>query len=227
LVSNGLTVGATDPDGFIMPVRGSAALVERAFATPLTQVHLATGETAHVNAVAPSVPTTIGAAVLSVVGLDNAARFKPELVRSGRSLEPHQLGSSAPAPAIAGPQPCSAVSGSTGSGGPYSMTQIAQAYGLNNLYAQGRTGVGQTIALYELERFSQTDVSAFKACYGLHTSVGVRTVDGGAGGSAVGSGEAALDVEDAVSFAPGANVIAYEGPNSGNGPVDVYAAIAD
>src|SRR5438270_800857 len=54
-------------------------------------------------------------------------------------------------------------------------------------------------------------------------------VDGGAG-DGPGAGEAALDIEQAIGFAPGANIVVYEGPNStatgpGSGYYDTWSAI--
>jgi hypothetical protein len=51
------------------------------------------------------------------------------------------------------------------------------------------------------------------------------TVDGGAGGSGAGSGEAALDIEDVIGLAPKANVVVYEGPNTAAGSYNTYTSI--
>ena len=48
-------------------------------------------------------------------------------------------------------------------------------------------------------------------------------VDGGASGTQ--SGEAALDIENVIGLAPQANVLVYEGPNSGSGPYDTFSSI--
>src|SRR5581483_5894405 len=37
--------------------------------------------------------------------------------------------------------------------------------------------------------------------------------------------ETALDIDTAISLAPAAHVVVYQGPNSGSGPYDTYAAI--
>ena len=72
--------------------------------------------------------------------------------------------------------------------GGYTSTQLAGDYGLNQLFAQGRTGIGQTIGIVEFEQFSSADIAAFEACYGLSNPVRTVTVDGTPGGSAVGIG---------------------------------------
>ena len=111
----------------------------------------------------------------------------------------------------------------------YTADQIAAAYGFSGLYAAGDTGAGTTIALYELEPDDPADIAAYQACYGTHTAVSYVTVDGGAGRGA-GGGEAALDIENTIGLAPGANVLVYQGPNSnsgapGSGPYDIFSSI--
>src|SRR6185312_15659686 len=71
---------------------------------------------------------------------------------------------------------------------------------------------------------SPSDVAAYQACYGTHTSVGYVPVDGGAG-SGPGEGEAAMDIETVIGLAPAASILVYQGPNSAAGSYDTYAAI--
>ena len=88
-----------------------------------------------------------------------------------------------------------------------------------------------TVAMYELEPVSASDLAAYQSCYGLHTDIQYAQVDGGAG-SGGGSGESALDIENLIGLAPSAHVIVYEGPNSasgspGAGPYDLFSAIVN
>jgi hypothetical protein len=131
--------------------------------------------------------------------------------------------------ATGGPQPCSAASSTASSQGAYTADQIASAYRFSSLYQAGDQGQGQTIALYELESNDPNDIAAYQSCYGTRASVSYVPVDGGAG-SGQGSGEAALDIENAIGLAPKANYLVYQGPNSnsstpGSGPYDVFNAI--
>lgn len=112
----------------------------------------------------------------------------------------------------------------------YTADQIAAAYRFSSLYAAGNLGAGQTIALYELESFSPSDIATYQACYGTATSVSQVPVDGGPSGSSSGGGEAALDIESLIGLAPRANILVYSGPNAavdtpGSGPYDTYAEI--
>ncbi len=236
LASASLTLGPTDPSGFLIPVSGSSAAVSQAFGTSLSAVRLADGEPAHTNTAPPSVPAAVAGAVAGVVGLDTAARYQSHLVTGSPAAPPMAPGATAVAtgaalsaatlaPHAAVPQACPAAA----SVGAYTQSQVASIYDFSGLFAQGRTGAGQTVALFELEGFAPSDISQFEQCYGLTGSVGTVGVDGGPLPNAAppGTGEAALDVENALAFAPGATVVAYEGPNNGGpGPLDVYARIA-
>ena len=77
-----------------------------------------------------------------------------------------------------GPQACPAAATAAADEDGYTSTQLAGYYGLSQLFAQGRTGIGQTIAIVEFEQFSSADIAAFEACYGLSNPVRTVTVDG-------------------------------------------------
>jgi hypothetical protein len=98
------------------------------------------------------------------------------------------------------------------------------------IYAQDRFGAGISVALFELEPFSPSDISAYQSCFGTHTAIGVTQVDGGPG-SGTGTGESALDIEQVIGLAPDASVQVYQGPSFGTATnadvLDVYRQIAD
>ena len=83
----------------------------------------------------------------------------------------------------------------------YTANAIASSYGFDGLYADGDEGQGVTVAVYELESYDPADIDAFRSCYGIDASIRDVPVDGGAG-SGPGSGEAALDIEQVIAFAP-------------------------
>jgi subtilase family serine protease len=131
--------------------------------------------------------------------------------------------------ATGGPQPCSAARAAAPSQAAYTADQIASAYGFSGLYGAGDQGRGQTVALYELEPYASSDISAYQSCYGTHASVSNVLVDGGAGGGP-GQGEAALDIEQVIGLAPQATILVYEGPNSassapGSGYYDTWSTL--
>jgi len=131
---------------------------------------------------------------------------------------------SQPAGSTAGPQPCAAARAAAASNQAYTADQIASAYGLAGYYATGDEGRGVTIAVYELEPFSGSDVAAYQACYGTGAAVTTEAVDGGAG-RGPGVGEAATDAEDLIGLAPKASLRVYEGPPTGAGAYDTYSRI--
>ncbi|HEY1733167.1 MAG TPA: protease pro-enzyme activation domain-containing protein, partial [Acidimicrobiales bacterium] len=228
----------TDPDGFVIPVSGSADVVAHAFSTALSAVRLADGSTSYVQSGSASVPADLAPHITSVVGLSAASRYDRDAVvapppgsaglAGARStpLEPADPLELAQSTGAAGAAGCTAAQATGGT----LQSSVAALYGFSDLFAQGRTGTGQTIALYELEGYSAADVEQFEQCFGRSATVSSVTVDGGPlpSAAAPGSGEAALDIENTLSFAPATRVVVYEGPNDGGvGPMDVYRRIAD
>ncbi len=87
------------------------------------------------------------------------------------------------------------------------------------------TSAGVRVALVELEPDLPSDISADERCFGIHTPVSYRQVDGGAG-SGAGSGEAAIDIENIIGLSPGVTVDVYQGPDAAdNDAYDVYKKI--
>ena len=141
---------------------------------------------------------------------------------AGAPHQPHQTESAH----AQTPQACPAAQATTRSG-IYTSTQMSNVFGLSQLFAQGRTGIGQTIALVEFEQYLGNDVQAFQSCYGLSNPIRNEVVDGPIGGSPSGSGEAALDVELAAYNAPASSLIVYEAPNNSDvAAIDLFQKIA-
>jgi len=235
LAAHGLAPGQPAADGLSIPVTASAGSLARAFSTSFERYRLAGGATGFANTSAPSVPTGVAGLVQGVVGLSSLAVQRPLGLRSSRSPATAwndggalNAGGAARAADVATADetaPCSAAHKVSASDGSYTADQIASAYGLSSLHSAGDAGSGTTVALFELEPYSPTDVSAYRACYGTTTSVTNESVDGGATGKASGSGEAALDIEDVIGLAPAAAIRVYEGPNTGAGVYETYAKI--
>jgi subtilase family serine protease len=223
---HGLSPGPLSRNGLSIPVSTTAGQLERAFSLSLARVATSGGRTAIANSVAPLLDANIAGVVQSVVGLDTLAHPRPLIQRSA---VPAARPRATAHVVTGGPQPCAgALAGQAGQGG-FTTDQIASAYGLSGLYTAGDQGAGQTIVLYELEPYDPNDIRAFQACYGTHAPISNIPVDGGAGGGA-GAGEAALDIEQTIGFATGANIVVYEGPNSiatgpGSGYYDTWNAI--
>ncbi len=223
LASNGLTVGTTSSDGMLIPVAGSVDQIERAFDVSLVDTRLLGGRLARYATAAPAVPSTLAPTVQGVLGLSTVALPQPQIVRDGPRSSSTAVtpapGAVAATPHV-GPGTCSSANTVAGEFGAYTANQLAGAYGLSNLYNAGQSGTGLTVGIYELEPYTQSDITTYQSCYGIANTVTKVAVDGGATGSQ--SGEAALDIEDVAGLATGATVRVYSGTQTGNGPVDTY-----
>ncbi|MGH3156490.1 MAG: IPT/TIG domain-containing protein, partial [Streptosporangiaceae bacterium] len=218
----GLSPGAVSANRAYIPVTASAAAIERAFGISLVQYRMPGGRVAYANSAAPRIAGSAARYVSGVVGLDNLYQEQSQLVRQSPRKSGH-LALARGKPDVAGPQPCAAAvdAGEEDSG--YTANQLAGYYGMSAFYP-GDEGTGVRVALFELEPNSTTDISAYKTCYGIKTTVAYKKVDGGSGTGA-GSGEAALDIEDVMGLAPKAALDVYQGPNTSTGSLDTYNAI--
>ncbi|MEO6859735.1 MAG: S8 family serine peptidase [Solirubrobacteraceae bacterium] len=171
-----------------------------------------------------------GGAIQTMEGLGNTPGPRPLSVRPTRRSTP--LATTAQAhPNTGGPKPCGAARNAAAAEGAHTADQIASAYGFSGIYGGHNLGAGVTIAVYELEPVALSDLAAYQSCYGITAPINFVHVDGGSG-SGVGSGEAALDIENATSYAPQARLLVYQGPNSnsgapGSGPYDTFSAIVN
>jgi hypothetical protein len=233
-------------------VSGTAAQVSAALGTALETVRPPGHADSIVNTTAPTIPSSLAGQVTGVVGLDGLVQEHSMLRPHPAAGNPSPAAPAPPAPAPATPTPststpsgggaaqshisanvtppqaCSAASAATGLfPGTFTSTQLAHVYTLDQLFSQGRTGLGQTIAIVEFEPYLLSDVSAFQACYGLSNPIRNVSVDGGAVGPPQGSGEAAIDTELAAVTAPSASLVVYEAPNlTDSQGIDLYNQIA-
>ncbi len=106
----------------------------------------------------------------------------------------------------------------------WTESAIANSYGLGGLYNQGDLGQGETIAVFELEPFSNADLATFEKCYFGRSFLGNVTKIPLAGFSlkGSGSGEAILDMEVLSALAPKAHLLVYEAPNTAAGVLEAY-----
>ena len=204
--SQGLSVTGVHPNRLVLDVSGPSAAVEAAFGVSLFQYQAADGRVFQAPDREPTVPSALAGKLLAVVGLENAevwhsqARPAPDAA----FLLPYQIG--------------------TGSGGGLTPSDIKTAYNI----PAGPTGSGQTLALFELDGYTPSDITAYEKSFGL-SSVPLANVlvDGGSGALGSGAAEVTLDIELQIALAPGAaGVIVYEGPNTTTGVIDTYNKIA-
>ena len=212
----GLHVRLITTSRTLLEMSGRTTDIARAFDTPVETIHLADGTLRAQFARAATLPASIAHDVSAVAGLSSVVSPTSRLVSASVR--------SAHAAHATLPGTCAGATTSGASGG-FTVQQQAQLYGLSGAWAAGKTGVGQTIAIYELGQYHAADTAVYFQCYGLNPSLTTVNVDGGAPGGF--SNEATLDVEAAGALAPGANLQIYQAPNVSSGPVDLYAQIAN
>ena len=191
---------------------GSPAAFERAFGTTL---HAWAGEQGRFHAPATPLvlPADIAPFVQSVLGLDDRPVLQPH----------HRFLPDAPAPAT----------GPTGTRlGRLTVTDFAQHYDVEPLYARGVQGQGQTLAIVALAAMTPSDAFRYWDTLGLVTDpdrLSFVDVDGGPGApkDKEGSIETTLDVQQSGGVAPAANIVVYQGKIDMQGYVDAFATAID
>ncbi len=202
LQAHGLTVVGTHPNRVVLDVAGTVADIQKAF-----HVNLRVYQHPTENRVffAPDAEPSVDAGVpmADVSGLDNY-------------VIPHPMGLKRPDEKT--------ISFATGSG------PGTDFFGMDfrAAYVPGVTldGTGQTIGLFEFGPYYTNDIILFQQASGFtNTSVTNVLLDGFTGlpsGTNSDDGEEALDIDMAMSMAPGANIIVYEG----NSAIDILNRIA-
>jgi kumamolisin len=218
LRSAGLTVTGTYANRTVIDVTGRSSQVENAFGVHLLVYQSAEdGRMFYAPDREPQIPVGLAGAVSGVVGLDDAAQWHPHNRRL-QSPEPSDLTSLTDftaAPLQIG----------TGPGGGMTPTDVRTAYSLSSVT---QTGTGQTLALFELDGYTASDIVGYTSHFGLTaTPLQNVLVDGAAGAAGSGADEVTLDIELMNALAPGASrILVYEGPNSATGVIDTYTRIA-
>ncbi len=220
----GLTPGTITPDHLIIPVETTVGRVDSALHISMNlyrQPRNGLSATAVVNADAPTLPAPVASLVQGIIGLDTVSS-RP---RGPIPAKPDPSRRATPSIATAaGPKACSqAVTVARDFGG-WTENQLAQAYSFNGVFAKGDFGGGATIALFEEQTYSATDIKDFQRCYGTKVAITNVSVDHGNRQKDF-SPEAALDIETVIGLAPKAALRVYETSGSGSGPTDGYDAI--
>jgi kumamolisin len=203
-----------------LKVTGLPTSMDRAFGVSLHSYDVeaqgdATGYRFHAPVSRGTIPAEIASVVSAVAGLDSRPYLHPHRVSTVPKLlrNPVQKGSSYTLNPF----------------GSLTVTDFAHLYDVEPLYAEGITGKGRTIGIMSFANFTPKDVFAYWSALGLSVNsnrLKIVLVDGGPGApsDASGSMETTLDVEQSGGIAPGANMIAYLGPNTDQAFVDVFAA---
>jgi subtilase family serine protease len=230
LTQQGFTVTQTYPNRLLIDFSGSESLAEQVFGVKMYDYQGPDGRRFFANANVPALPAYLASYVTYVGGLDNASQFyHPPLVSPQAPKIDPKAGSNCPAAGQSG-------GGGSGGGGifggstsqvAYVPSQFAKAYNYDGLHNAGLQGEGQTVGIFELDGYSQSDVQAYTQCFG-GASVPIQNVilDGFNGQPGAGAIEVELDMEVILSMAPKlAKLLVYEAPNTTQGYNDEFARI--
>ena len=208
----GFTVTQTFAHRLLIDFSGPESLAERVFGVTINTYRTPGGRVFYANANLPKLPAYLASSVDYIGGLDNAVRFThPPVISKNR---PH----------LGGGAKTACPSGSASSITP---SQFAKAYDYNTLYDFGLQGQGQTVGVFELDGYSQSDIQTYASCFG---GGGVKLqnviLDGFNGQPGAGAVEVELDIEAIIGMAPKlAKVMVYEAPNTTQGYNDEFARI--
>jgi uncharacterized protein (TIGR03437 family) len=192
LQSEGLTVNESGRGRNWVAFSGTAAQVSRALGTEIHR-YQANGATHIANATEPSVPEALADIVGGFMGLND---FHPKSMATGFRPLP-------PAPDY------------NNGGSHYLVPQdFATIYDISPLYTAGFDGTGQAIAIVGQSDLILSDLSAFRARYGLSANPPVLVPYGADPGVNNDLIEADLDLEWAGAIAPKARIYYVYGPDA-------------
>ena len=205
LHSQGFAVTRVSSNGLLIDASADVAQVEAAFAVKINNYQVG-ARTFYANATAPTVPSTVSSLIVSIGGLDNSTHMRPLYHLKSTSSKKVTQGKRA----LAGLGP----------------TDLLGAYDGAALQSAGVKGANQTVAVFELDGYQQSDITQYEQTYNLGSpSITNVLVDGTTGSAGAGAIEVELDIEVVAAMAPSASQIVYEGPNTTQGVNDTYNQI--
>ena len=191
--ANGLTVRATHPNRILLDVNGTVADIEKALRVNLrVYQHPKEARAFYAPDAEPSLDRAVP--VLHISGLDNYVVPRP------MNFKVKPLAATAKATLNTGSSP----------GGGYMGNDFRAAY----VPGVTLTGAGQTVGFLQFDSgFYQSDITAYENLNGLpNVPVTAVLLDGYDGGPGYGNDEVSLDIEMAISMAPGlSGILVYEG----------------
>lgn len=206
-VAQGLNVTQVHPNNLIIDVQDTVTNIENAFQTEIHEYVTADGRTVYASISDPAVSNQIIPKLNGIVGLHSFGHWKPHAHKGVLAIAPKADSSHASVADFMVP------------------ARIKTVYNLNSLT---QTGTGETLALFELDGYLTADITEYITYFSLPApTLTVVAVDG-ANYSTPGSGagEVTLDIELAITIAPGlAGIRVYEGPNTSAGVIDTYSKI--
>ncbi|MGD0059583.1 MAG: protease pro-enzyme activation domain-containing protein [Verrucomicrobiia bacterium] len=208
--SNGFTVTGTHSSRTLVDVRGSVGDIERTFrVTLLTYQHPTEAREFYAPDAEPSLDLTVP--ILHITGLDSYTLPRPLSIQQPAE----NIGANATPADGSGPS------------GSYRGQDFRAAY----VPGVSLTGTGQVVALVEFDGYYANDITEYESQAGLpNVTLTNVLVDGFSGVPTADAGqvrEVSLDIEMAISMAPGLSaVVVYEAPNEPAFDIDVLDRIA-
>ncbi|WP_158598349.1 S53 family peptidase [Falsibacillus albus] len=214
LKKQGFKVQGVSSNNAFITVSGKIGQMEDAFGVKINDYKNDKGQTYFSNEDAPEIPAEFAGIIADVEGLNNEPQFTHPNIRKPFKLDTHKTG---------------AVDPHAGSGpaGGYTPDELKNAYNVTPLASAGYDGSGQKVAVMELDGYKASNISTYDSHYGLGSPTPTNVyVDGYNGAAGQGQVEVELDIEVINAIAPKAQVMVYEGPNTGQGLIDTYQKIA-
>jgi kumamolisin len=203
--SIGLQVDTVHPNRILISVSGKASTIESAFNLQFHQYKSEENDLFYAPDSEPEVPSSIASKITGIVGLSNHAKWKSYHYRKKRSLSELALSKLSSGP----------VGGMT-------PNDIVKAYNLSGVPVKG---TNQSIALFELADYSDSDITTYLNYFGLPPA-SVRRVLVSGGSASGANSEVTLDIQLALALAPQSTIYVYEGPATYQGVLDTYNQIA-
>ncbi len=216
LRAQGLTVTRASAGQQLIDFSGTVAQAQQAFAVQIRSYRSRQGRVFYANSSAPRVPLALRPLIVNINGLNNA------VVRTHPPLSPKPVEGARSPRTISCPGP--------GSNALQYLTpaQFASAYNYTGAYNAGLRGEGQSIALFELDTYTPSDISNFQSCYDANSPTRINTVliDGGPPAQTSGGLEVELDIQIELGMLRNlTNLFVYEAPNTDTGYNDEWAQI--
>jgi len=206
---NGINVIGQTGNGSVLDVSGSVGAFEKAFGLHVNNYQKSDGTLFFAPDAEPTIPASLAGKILAIGGLDNLPKYMAHAQPLATAALPKAVG--------------------TGPGGYLAPSDVKTAYNLNSVTS---TGVGQNVALFELDGYKASDINSYESKFSLPNVLLQNTlIDGFNGtpnyGSNGGAAEVTLDIELVTAFASGVNnVYVYEAPNTTQSWIDEWKKIA-
>lgn len=212
--------------GILVTATATVAQAEKTFGVTISNYQdKTTGKIFYQNDAPVSIPQALSSKITDIIGLSNDHHFYP------RTKQVPQVSTDNAQPKNNGtPAGCAGAVTAANSASPGSFTpnQLKTAYNFDPFYTQNVTGVGQTVAVYELDDYVDNNVATYQSCFNTSVPLERVPVDGGVSSIGGGQVEVELDIEVIAGMAPGlSKILVYEADGSGSSYLDEFQKMAN